>query len=99
MAPQPLSQRQKKLIRAYSYSQFQMTPEEFLSKWELNYEELSLICDRSAPTVGFWFSQTVNKRQPNRNDMRHLALVDFLLENFEKIPPELINLLCPTDSD
>ena len=99
MAPQPLNQRQKDLIRAYSYSQFQMTPEEFLSKWELNYEELSLICDRSAPTVGFWFCHSANKRQPNRNDMRHLALVDFLLENFEKIPPELMNLLCPPDSD
>jgi hypothetical protein len=99
MAPQPLSERQKNLIRAYSYSQFQMTPQEFVSKWEVNYEEVSLICNRSISTVSFWFSYGVNQRQPNRNDMRHLALVDFILENFEKIPLELINLLCPLDSD
>lgn len=99
MARQPLTQRQKNLIKAYSYSQLQMTPEQFVNKWEVKYEEVSLICDRSPLTVGFWFCQTVNRRQPNRNDMRHLALVDFLLENFDKIPLELINLLCPLDSD
>jgi phage terminase Nu1 subunit (DNA packaging protein) len=66
-----------------------MTPEQFVSKWEVNYEKLSLICDRSISTVSFWFSCGVNQRRPTRNDMRHLALVDFLLENFEKIPLEL----------
>jgi hypothetical protein len=26
--------------------------------------------------------------------LRHLALMDFLLERFEEIPEELLNLLC-----
>ncbi len=99
MAPQPLSQRQRDLIKAYSYSQIQMTPQEFVSKWEVNYEEVSLICNRSISTVGFWFSYGVNQRRPNTNDMRHLALVDFILNNFESISVELMNLLCPLDSD
>ncbi|MBD1908347.1 MULTISPECIES: helix-turn-helix domain-containing protein [Cyanophyceae] len=99
MAPQPLSQRQRNLIKAYSYSQIQMTPQEFVSKWDVNYEEVSLICNRSISTVSFWFSYGVNQRQPTRNDMRHLALVDFILNNFQEIPREFMNLLCPLDLD
>ena len=99
MAPKPLSQRQRDLIKAYSYSQMQMTPQEFVSKWDVNYEEVSLICNSSISTVGFWFSYSVNQRQPTRNDMRHLALVDFILNNFQEIPREFMNLLCPLDLD
>ncbi|MEW6495121.1 MAG: hypothetical protein AB1589_21775 [Cyanobacteriota bacterium] len=94
MTPKPLSERQRQLIQDYAYSQMQMTPEDFLCKWALTYQEISLICDRSPVTVNFWFSPQSN-RHPNRNDMRHLALVDFLLDHFESIPVELMNLLCP----
>ncbi len=76
-----------------------MTPQQFLSKWGLSYEEIFLICDRAVSTVSFWFSRRVNHRRPIRDDMRHLALVDFLLEHFEEIPLEIKNLLCPLDSD
>ncbi len=95
----PLTERERTLIRTYSYCQLQMTPQQFLSKWDLNYDEISLICDRSISTVSFWFSHGRNHRRPTRDDMRHLALVDFLLEHFEEIPLEIKNLFCPFDSD
>ncbi len=37
-------------------------------------------------------------RRPQAADMRHLALMDFLLEHYEVIPGELLNLLCFCDS-
>ena len=94
MTPKPLTERQRQLIQNYSYCQLQMTPQQFRNKWALTYEEISLICDRSPITVNFWFSPQ-SYRRPTRNDMHHLALADFLLENSESIPVELMNLLCP----
>jgi predicted nucleic acid-binding protein len=35
--------------------------------------------------------------QLNLFDLRHLALMDFLLEHYEEIPEQLRNLLCPPD--
>jgi hypothetical protein len=46
-------------------------------------------------TVRGWFRRGGNYRRPRATDMRHLALMDFLLEHYEDIPPELLNLLCP----
>ncbi|MEW5858748.1 MAG: helix-turn-helix domain-containing protein [Cyanobacteriota bacterium] len=94
MTPQPLTERQRQIIQSYAYSPMQMTPQDFLCKWALTYEEISLICDRAPGTVNSWFSPQ-KKHRPTRNDLRHLALVNFLLENFESIPIELRNLLCP----
>ena len=34
-------------------------------------------------------------RHPLPADLRHLALMDFLLEHFEEISPELLYQLCP----
>jgi hypothetical protein len=31
----------------------------------------------------------------NKRDLRHLAFMDFVLEHYEEIPPELLNVLCP----
>ncbi|MBD1838875.1 helix-turn-helix domain-containing protein [Coleofasciculus sp. FACHB-501] len=94
MTRQILTERQRQLIQNYAYSQMQMTPQDFLCKWELTYEEVSLICSRSPGTVSSWFSPQ-KKHRPTRNDMRHLALLNFLLENYESIPEDIINLLCP----
>ncbi|MEP0858080.1 helix-turn-helix domain-containing protein [Trichocoleus sp. DQ-U1] len=94
MTPKPLTERQRQLIQNYAYCQLQMTPQQFRSKWALTYEEVSLICARSPGTVNSWFSPQ-KKHRPTRNDMRHLALVNFLLENYESIPEDIINLLCP----
>ncbi|MBD1903873.1 hypothetical protein NDI44_27195 [Trichocoleus sp. DQ-A3] len=99
MAPKPLTERQRQLIQNYAYCQLQMTPQQFRNKWALTYEEISLICDRSPITVNFWFSHQKNRRRPTRDDMRHLALINFLLEHFDEIPLELRNLLCPPHSD
>ena len=99
MSPRSLAEHERKLIQAYSYCQLQMTPQQFLTKWGVTYEEISLICDRAVSTVSFWFSRQKYRRRPTRDDMRHLALVDFLLENFDSIPVELRNLLCPFNLD
>ncbi len=76
-----------------------MTPQRFRSKWSLTYEQITLICNRSVSHVRFWFSRDHHYRRPIPNDLRHLALVDFLLEHNEDIPPLLLNLLCPPHQD
>jgi hypothetical protein len=75
-----------------------MTPQQFSSKWDVSYEVISLICDRSISTVRRWFQRGRNYRPPQLADLRHLALMDFLLEHFEEIPEKLKNWLCGFDS-
>ncbi|HEY9636729.1 MAG TPA: helix-turn-helix domain-containing protein [Coleofasciculaceae cyanobacterium] len=93
--PRPLTEREKTLIDLYGYCQLGMTPQQFYAKWQVNQEAIAFICDRSMSTVRCWFRRGGNYRRPRQTDMRHLALMDFLLEHYEDIPPELLNLLCP----
>ena len=97
--PRPLNQRELKMIEFYSGCQLGMTPQRFRSKWALTYEQIALICNRSVSNVRFWFARGRNYRRPSPNDLRHLALMDFLLEHNEDIPPLLLNLLCPPQQD
>jgi len=90
----PLSKRERKLIEFYSDCQLGMTPENFRDKWGVTHQQIAQICNRSVPNVGFWFSLGMNRRTPTHDDLRHLALMDFLLEHFEEIPSELRDLLC-----
>ncbi len=95
MTPRPLTEREKTLINLYGYCQLGMTPQQFYAKWQVNHQVIALICSRSMSTVRRWFKRGGNYRRPTATDMRNLALMDFLLEHYEDIPPELLNLLCP----
>jgi hypothetical protein len=97
MSLRPIRRRERKLINLYSYCQLGMTPQQFYSKWNVNHEVMSLICARSISTVRRWFQRGRNYRSPHSADLRHLALMDFLLEHFEEIPEEVRTLLCPPD--
>ncbi|WP_293091941.1 hypothetical protein [Moorena sp. SIOASIH] len=67
--------------------------------WPVTHSTIAMICSRSVATVGRWFSRGSNYLRPQPSDLRHLALMDFLLEHFEEIPEELRNLLCPENHD
>ncbi|MCG6136813.1 MAG: helix-turn-helix domain-containing protein [Nostoc sp. LLA-1] len=71
-----------------------MTPNNFYAKWDVNHEAIARICSRSLSTVRHWFSKGRNYRSPMPSDLRHLALMDFLLEHFEEIPEEFLKILC-----
>lgn len=64
MNPHPLKQREQDLMQFYSYCQLGMTPKQFYSKWQVNYEEIAQICDRSLSTVRRWFARGKNYRRP-----------------------------------
>ena len=95
MKPRALTEREQTLIDFYGYCSLGMTPQQFYSKWQVNHEVIAFICSRSMSTVRRWFKRGGNYRCPRPADLRHLALMDFLLEHYEDIPPELLNLLCP----
>ncbi|GAB1540959.1 hypothetical protein NUACC21_36280 [Scytonema sp. NUACC21] len=100
MSPRPLTQQEQELIQFYISCQLEMTPTQFYSKWQVSYELLAQICSRSLSTVKGWFSPGRNYRRPMPSDLRHLALLDFLLEHFDDIPPEVLIKLCfPNLSD
>lgn len=86
-----IGKRERRIIRIYCQCQLSMTPWEFYRKWEVSQETIADICWRSTSTVRRWFTQT---QHPTANDMRHLAIVDFLLEHYEEIPDPLRELLC-----
>ena len=91
--PRILTEREQNLIDSYGYCSLGMTPQQFYAKWQVNYESLAFICSRSMSTVRGWFTRGRNHRRPTKADLRHLALMDFLLEHYEELPPELLNLL------
>ncbi len=95
----PLTERELNLIKRYSYCQFGMTPRQFQAKWQVDYELIACICDRSINTVRRWFIKGRYYRRPRSTDLRHLAVMDFLLDHFEEIPEQLRNLLCPPDRE
>ncbi|MEH2121295.1 helix-turn-helix domain-containing protein [Nostoc sp.] len=92
--PRPLHVREQNLIDLYSHCQLGMTPKNFYAKWDVNHEAIARICSRSLSTVRRWFSKGRNYRSPMPSDLRHLALMDFLLEHFEEIPEEFLKILC-----
>jgi hypothetical protein len=97
MKARPLTKREHSLIQLYSYCELGMTPQRFYAKWDVNHEITALICSRSITTVQRWFSKGKSHRCPKPQDLRHLALMDFLLEHYEEIPEQLRNLLCIPD--
>ncbi|KAB8313934.1 hypothetical protein SD81_040635 [Tolypothrix campylonemoides VB511288] len=97
--PRTLQARELHLISLYSHWEFGMTPREFYAKWAVSYEQIALICSRSDSTVKGWFKQGRNRRYPTGNDLRHLAVMDFLLEHFEEIPEHILFLLCLSHSE
>ncbi|MGC9505647.1 helix-turn-helix domain-containing protein [Baaleninema sp.] len=76
-----------------------MSPQTFYLKWAVTQEQMGEICDRSLSTVRRWFKQGKDRRPPTENDLQHLALMDFLLEEFEMLPPSLRDRICPELSD
>lgn len=97
--PRPLTEREEILIELYSYCGLGMTPQKFYSKWAVDYEHIACICDRSTKTVQRWFTRGRSHLRPTPDDLRHLAIVDFLLEHFEEIPEEIRTLLCPPNRE
>lgn len=95
--PKPIREREQKLIKLYGYCQLGMTPQQFYAKWDVDQDALALICSRSISTVQGWFTKGKTHRRPQPRDLRHLALMDFLLEHYEEIPEHLRNLLCLSD--
>lgn len=96
--PRTLTQREQNLIALYSNCQLALTPKRFYAKWSVSYEQLAAICSRSTSTVRRWFTRGRYYRRPAPSDLRHLAMMDFLLEHFEEIPVRLLNTLCPSNN-
>jgi hypothetical protein len=92
--PRPLGERERTLIELYANCQLELAPRSFYAKWDVDYQIIANICSRSPSTVQRWFRRGQNYRAPTSCDMRHLAVMDFLLEHFEEIPAELLNRLC-----
>ena len=97
MSPRPLNPQEQRLIDRYSHCQLGMTPQQFYAKWQVSQAAIATLCNRSPSTVQRWFSRGEHYRRPTLMDMRHLALVDFLLEHFSEIPEPLWALLCSVD--
>ncbi|NEO49711.1 MAG: hypothetical protein F6K55_38655 [Moorea sp. SIO4A3] len=91
--PYPITEREQILIRLYSYWELGMTPQRFYSKWDLTREDMALICSCSVQTVNGWFNTSRRCYPPTPGYLRHLAIMDFLLEDFETIPKPLLERL------
>lgn len=89
-----MNERELALIAHYANCQLGLSPRRFYAKWAVSYETIASICARSPSTVRRWFSNGKHYRAPSQADLRHLALMDLLLEQAEQMPPELWQQLC-----
>jgi hypothetical protein len=62
-----------------------LSPEAFLTRWTLSYQELSQICCCSISTVEHWFCEGAGKRAPAASYQKLLAIADFLLTHSDLI--------------
>lgn len=95
MTPQELGQREVRLLRLYCGCLFGMSPQEFYARWAVTHAQIAKICGVSEPTVNRWFSQGKNKRPAEANHRRKLAEMNFIWENYERIPQALRQQICP----
>ena len=91
--PYPITEREHILIRLYSYWESGMTPQRFSQKWDITPEDIALICSCSTHTVNGWFNTSRRCYPPTPGHLRHLTIMDFLLEDFETIPKPLLERL------
>lgn len=96
--PRPLEQREVELITLLSHTQLGISPRTFLSKWDVNYEQLAAICHCSIGTVTRWFARGDNYRRPGSYPCLKLKLADLLLENYQDIPEEWVQFIFPPKS-
>ncbi|MEM8503368.1 MAG: helix-turn-helix domain-containing protein [Cyanobacteria bacterium P01_D01_bin.1] len=99
MSPRPLTPEDQHLMDRYSYCRLGMTPQAFYAKWQVSHEELAAICSRSVSTVRGWFRKGSSYRRPSQTDLRHLAIMDFLLDHFDQIPETLKEAICPSSGE
>lgn len=96
MTPQELGQRELQLLQLYRDCQFGMTPQAFYARWNVTHVQMAQICGISEATVDRWFSQGKNRRMAEAIHRRKLAEMNFIWEEYERIPPRLRHQLCPT---
>lgn len=95
MTPQDLGQRELKLFKLYRKCQFGMTPQAFYARWNVTHVQMAQICGVSEATVDRWFSQGKNKRLAEAIHRRKLAEMNFLWEQYDRIPTRLKHQVCP----
>lgn len=96
--PRPLEQREVELIALLAHTQLGISPRTFLSKWDVNYEQVATICHCSIGTVARWFARGDNYRRPGAYPCLKLKLADLLLENYREIPEEWFQFIFPPES-
>lgn len=62
-----------------------LSPDAFLARWTLTYQDVSRICCCSLSTVEHWFSTGEGRRSPAASYQKLLAIADFLLTNVDSI--------------
>lgn len=95
MTPQALGQRELKLLQLYSDCQFGMTPQAFYARWDVTHAQIAQICGVSEASVDRWFSQGKHRRTAEPRYRRKLAEMNFLWEQYDRIPLRLWLQVCP----
>lgn len=96
MSPQDLGKREFKLLKLYCNCQFGMSPQAFYARWNVTHAQIAQICGVSGATVDRWFAGGKHRRDAEAIHRRKLAEMNFIWEQYERIPPRLRQQVCPT---
>lgn len=92
--PHRLGQREIELVHKLANCRLEMTHREFEAKWDVNRSQMAALCHCSLGNVKRWFKTGAEYSPPTKYHRRYLALSDLFLEHFDKLPPEVQQLIC-----
>ena len=93
--PSPVSEQQRQRIRSFIHSPTRMTFQEFLSKWDVNYDFFAELFQCNESTVKNWINGNLDDSTPQRSYQRTLFIADLILEKYEDLPVFFQQLFCP----
>ncbi|MEA5499198.1 helix-turn-helix transcriptional regulator [Limnoraphis robusta Tam1] len=85
-----LNDEQQQLIARLCAASLGISPQKFRQKWDISYQQMADICHCTPGTVQRWFERGRNYRRPSQYSCFKLAIADWLLENYQDIPQELL---------
>ena len=86
------AETQRRLIYSFITLGLEMTPEEFIKKWQgITYVELADICEVETTVVYKWLTSNVSKRKtPSKYYQLKLGIASLYFELCRQIDPDIL---------
>jgi hypothetical protein len=93
--PSSMTEQQWQQICSFIDSKTRMTPQQFMYKWDVNYEFIAKLCNCDKRTVFRWSNGNFGKSSSPTCQQFRLFTADLIIEKYEEMPVFLQQRFCP----